>query len=615
MPDLSVAIVAGLHADARRATVARLLTDVPGSVVLHHDLATAAAGTVVRTIRDATGIVSAGETPLVNDCACCALREDLVPELRRIAGAGQVRLAIVELWDSVEPKAMAEVITSGGLTVTGVITAVDPALLLPYLANGDDLAETGLAAAATDQRTVADTFARQLEYAPTLAVLDSAETDDEDRELLAQLHPTARQIRLSQDDLATATGGGREAPPNSDRLPQGDDSADSARPGYSDWADFLDLPHGNAPGSAGPAHSEPTGAARPAPAEWAGSHQLPHADPADAARPLRSDSAASHELPQGDPPGSARPATGEPAGSRELRQGDPAGSARPATGESAGPRQLPDGEPAGSRELPQGDPAASAPPAPGESTDDHLQFPHGNAPGSVLPSPSPSPPPGDPAGFAAPPYSDPVGQPPPPYGDPLGQLPLPYSDPLGQLPPPLTPLASAALSGFDVEAAAAAQHPACALLPVEADAYGVGTFVWHRCRPFHPERLYAALEDLTCAAARSRGRFWLADRPDSLIHWDAAGGALCVESAGPWLASLPDAAWELVPPVRRAAAALDWHPEHGDCCQHLVFTSPGLDREGLERLLESCLLTDTEYAAGRAAWKRLPSAFDAFLEI
>lgn len=394
--ELSVAIVGGLHADARRATVARLLADVPGSVVLHHDLATAVAGTVVRTISDTTGILSAGEAPLVNDCACCALREDLVPELRRLADAGQTRLAIVELWDSVEPKAMAEVVTAGGLTVTGVITAVDPALLLPYLGNGDDLAEGGLAAAATDQRTVADTFARQLEYATVLALVDSPDADDEDRELLAQLHPTARQVPVL------------------------------------------------------------------------GGH------------------------------------------------------------------------------------------------------------------------PGDLAGAA---------------------------DASGKEPAPLSALASAALAGFDVEAADAAQHPACALLPAEADAHGVSTLVWHRRRPFHPERLYEALEDLTCAAARSRGRFWLADHPDTLLHWDAAGGALCVESAGPWLASLPDAAWDMVPPVRRAAAALDWHPEHGDCCQHLVFTSPGLDRDGLEQLLESCLLTDAEYAGGRTAWKRLPPAFDTLLEV
>ncbi|MFJ8140730.1 GTP-binding protein [Streptomyces sp. NPDC096013] len=440
MSDLSVVIVAGLHAEARGATVARLLHDVPGSVVLHHDLATATAGTVVRTVRDATGILDAGETPLVNDCACCALREDLVPELRRLAGAGQVRLAVVELWDSVEPKAMAEVITSGGLTITGVITAVDPALLLPYLGNGDDLATAGLAAAATDERTIADTFARQLEYAPILAVLDSDETDDEDRELLTQLHPTARQVPLRADDLKRSN----------------------------------DTP---------------------------GDHEAPTRIPT--------------------------PPTPNPSGAR--------GTARPATSH---------------------------------------------------------------------PHSAHNPNHPPPHDASTYPTSLPRSA-----------LAHAALAGFDVDAAAAAQHPASALLPVDADAHGVATLVWHRRRPFHPERLYAALEDITCAAARSRGRFWLADKPDSLLHWDAAGGALCVESAGPWLASLPDAAWELVPPVRRAAAALDWHPEHGDCCQHLVFTSPGLDRDGLERLLESCLLTDAEYAAGRAAWKRLPPAFDTLLEI
>jgi G3E family GTPase len=376
---LPVALVGGLHADARRAAVERLLATVPGSVALHHDLSTAGRGTVTRTVRDAQGVRDTGETPLVNDCACCALREDLVPELARLAADGATGLAIVELWDSVEPKAMAEVIAAHGgegIALTSVMTAVDPALLLPYLANGDDLAEAGLAAAATDRRTIADTWARQLEYAPVLALVDSEEADDEDRALLAQLHPTARRIAVGGEELAAA-----------------------------------------------------------------------------------------------------------------------------------------------------------------------------------------------------------------------------------------------AVAGFDVDAAGAAQHPACALLPQEADDCGVATYVWHRCRPFHPERLYQALEDLTCAAARSRGRFWLADRPDTLLAWDAAGGALCVESAGPWLASLPDAAWEMVPPVRRAAAALDWHPEHGDRCQHLVFTSPGLDRDGLEQLLESCLLTDAEYAAGREAWKRLPPAFDSLLEV
>lgn len=375
--NLPVVIVAGMHTDARRQVVERLLRAVPGSVALHHDLSTANQGSVRRIVRDVSGELDSGTAPLVNDCACCALREDLLPELERLTGTGLARLAIVELWDSVEPKAMAEVVCAHGsdaLELTGVITAVDPALVLPHLANGDDLVEVGLQAAPTDERTVGDTWARQLEYAPVLALVKSEEADEQDTALLAQLHPTARQVAVDSGELAAA-----------------------------------------------------------------------------------------------------------------------------------------------------------------------------------------------------------------------------------------------ALAGFDVEAAAAAQHPACALLPQEADECGIATLVWHRARPFHPERLYQALEDLSCAAARSRGRFWLADRPNTLLSWEAAGGALCVERTGPWLASLPDAAWEMVPPVRRAAAALDWHPEHGDCCQHLVFTSPGLDREGLEQLLESCLLTDAEYAAGPDAWKRLPAAFDTLL--
>ncbi|MES4909283.1 MULTISPECIES: GTP-binding protein [unclassified Streptomyces] len=378
---LAVAVVGGLHADARRAAVEEILRTVPGSVALHHDLSAATGRAVRRTVRDASGPLGEGEAPLVNDCACCALREDMVPELLRLATGGGHRLAVVELWDSVEPQAMAAIIAAEGapLELTGVATAVDPALMVPYLANGDDLSEAGLAAAPADQRTIADTFARQLEYPTVIAVAEDTicdePVDDGDLALLTQLTPGARHVRLEDGTLGPAL-----------------------------------------------------------------------------------------------------------------------------------------------------------------------------------------------------------------------------------------------LKGFDTEAAAIRQHPACALLPHDGDEHGVSTLVWRRERPFHPGRLYAALEDLTCAAARSRGRLWLADRPDTLLSWDAAGGALCVESVGPWLAALPDAAWEMVPAERRVAASLDWHPTHGDRCQHLTFTSPGLDRDNLLALLDSCLLTDAEYAAGTDAWRHLSHAFDDLLD-
>ncbi|MEU8362715.1 GTP-binding protein [Nonomuraea sp. NPDC048882] len=136
--------------------------------------------------------------------------------------------------------------------------------------------------------------------------------------------------------------------------------------------------------------------------------------------------------------------------------------------------------------------------------------------------------------------------------------------------------------------------PATARLPADATTEEIVTTVWRSRRPLHPGRLFEAVDELVTASVRSRGRFWLATRPGQLLAWDAVAGIVSVEDAGPWLAALPKAAWDLVSPARRAAAALDWDPEHGDRVQHLVFTGPDLDVERLHDLLDSCLLADGE---------------------
>ncbi|MGP4030159.1 CobW family GTP-binding protein [Actinomadura sp. 3N407] len=141
---------------------------------------------------------------------------------------------------------------------------------------------------------------------------------------------------------------------------------------------------------------------------------------------------------------------------------------------------------------------------------------------------------------------------------------------------------------------AARVDPASAQLPCTARTPAVDTVVWHRTRPLHPGRFFDAMDDLATRSVRSRGRFWLANRPDRLLAWDAVAGIVSIEDTGPWLAALPESERGTVPPARRLAASLDWTPEHGDRVQHLVLTGPGLDHDEIHALLDACLLAPDE---------------------
>ncbi|GAA2400753.1 GTP-binding protein [Actinomadura vinacea] len=160
---------------------------------------------------------------------------------------------------------------------------------------------------------------------------------------------------------------------------------------------------------------------------------------------------------------------------------------------------------------------------------------------------------------------------------------------------PLPPLTGPALCTREL---AARVDPATAQLPCQSRTPAVDTVVWHRTTPLHPGRFFEAMDTLATESMRSRGRFWLANRPDRMLAWDAVAGIVAVEDSGPWLAALPEATWEMVPPARRLAASLDWSSDHGDRVQHLVLTGPELDPDQIHALLDSCLLGPGEPATG-----------------
>ena len=151
----------------------------------------------------------------------------------------------------------------------------------------------------------------------------------------------------------------------------------------------------------------------------------------------------------------------------------------------------------------------------------------------------------------------------------------------------------------------------------EAHEYGVASLHFAAPdRPFHPQRLWAALEPLvdgTAPAAasaegpaegpgaahakllRSKGVVWLATRHAAMGDWSQAGADVHFDFGGAWAQPAPAAS------VDDKAAAMSR--------SSLVFIGQGLDRSACEAALRGALLTDAEVALGPTGWAKLQDPF------
>ncbi|MET8998314.1 GTP-binding protein [Amycolatopsis sp. NPDC004169] len=141
------------------------------------------------------------------------------------------------------------------------------------------------------------------------------------------------------------------------------------------------------------------------------------------------------------------------------------------------------------------------------------------------------------------------------------------------------------------------------------DDCGIALLTFTARRPFHPERLHDALDVLLDGVVRTRGRAWVASRPDVAFWIESAGGGLGLGHAGPWLASPDGPEWTDVSPERRTLASLRWDPVHGDRAQELVVVTDQTTPDEIDAALRGALLTDEELAAGPGAWAHYPDPF------
>ncbi|MGE3286809.1 MAG: GTP-binding protein [Pseudonocardia sp.] len=141
--------------------------------------------------------------------------------------------------------------------------------------------------------------------------------------------------------------------------------------------------------------------------------------------------------------------------------------------------------------------------------------------------------------------------------------------------------------------------------PLEPTA-GVQLVTFTARRPFHPDRLHTAIDVLLDGVVRTRGRIWLATRPEAVLWLESAGGGLEIGRSGQWLAA---GGWEAATPERLAEANLRWHPRWGDRVQELAILLHDGEPAAIETALRAALLDDREIGMGEDAWRALPDPF------
>ncbi|MEY8018403.1 ribosome hibernation factor-recruiting GTPase MRF [Mycobacterium servetii] len=113
-------------------------------------------------------------------------------------------------------------------------------------------------------------------------------------------------------------------------------------------------------------------------------------------------------------------------------------------------------------------------------------------------------------------------------------------------------------------------------------------------RPFHPHRLHACVDLLLEGVIRTRGRVWLANRPEHAMWLESAGGGMRVSSAGKWLAALTGPQLAAIDAERRAFAELAWDDRYGDRHTAMTILVCGASATDILDALHGALLTDDE---------------------
>ncbi|WP_322097600.1 GTP-binding protein [Nakamurella alba] len=165
-----VAVLSTTDPVLRDTAAFNVLVAGPGTAVLRQDL-DRASRTLRRTISDITGVVDDVVVPLEHACWGCAIREDSLPTLGRMAGSGRWERILFALPVAADcmpiTAALAHPVVAGehGLRLASAASVVELPTLRRDLFDDDPLAVRDLALSDDDGRCFGEAVAGQLRHA------------------------------------------------------------------------------------------------------------------------------------------------------------------------------------------------------------------------------------------------------------------------------------------------------------------------------------------------------------------------------------------------------------------------------------------------------------------
>jgi len=177
-----VLLVSGVDEAAMLATSISLQLGLGGAVAVRHTI-DLERQLLTRTVSDLTGVLEREEINLAHACVACAIREDIIPTLERLAGSGRWASIVACLPVAAEATQVCRVLgweprNAPHVTVAAVVVALDGATIGEDLLGEDLLDDRGLATSEEDRRGVAEVSCAMVEYADIVSLTEPAEPDE-----------------------------------------------------------------------------------------------------------------------------------------------------------------------------------------------------------------------------------------------------------------------------------------------------------------------------------------------------------------------------------------------------------------------------------------------------